>query len=332
MRHTFFCIDGHTAGNPVRLITGGHPQLKGESLSEMRQHFMQDFDWIRLGMMFEPRGHDMMSGGFIYPPAHPDADFGVIFIETSGCLPMCGHGSIGIITFGLEHGLITPKTPGKLVMEAPAGLIHVEYEMKGQKVLWVKLRNVTSYLAKENIIIDVAGLGTLKVDVAYGGNYYAIVEPQGNYAGLDSLSAAQILEYSPKIRTAVREQYQPVHPLNPSINGVSHVLWADKPCSTDAHGRNAVFYGDKAIDRSPCGTGTSARMAHLAAQGRLNAGDTFVHESYIKSRFIGKVEEVTTLGDLPAITPSIQGTAYTTGFNQIWIDDDEPFPQGFQVI
>ncbi|OFC70232.1 4-hydroxyproline epimerase [Alteromonas confluentis] len=332
MRHTFFCIDGHTAGNPVRLITGGHPQLRGESLSEMRQHFMQDFDWIRLGMMFEPRGHDMMSGGFIYPPAHPDADFGVIFIETSGCLPMCGHGSIGIITFGLEHGLITPKTPGKLVMEAPAGLIHVEYEMKGQKVLWVKLRNVTSYLAKENIIVDVAGLGTLKVDVAYGGNYYAIVEPQGNYEGLDQLSAAQILDLSPKIRAAVREQYQPVHPLNPSINGVSHVLWADKPSSTDAHGRNAVFYGDKAIDRSPCGTGTSARMAHLAAKGRLNAGDTFVHESYIKSRFIGKVEEVTTLGDLPAITPSIQGTAYTTGFNQIWIDDDEPFPQGFQVI
>ena len=332
MRHTFFCIDGHTAGNPVRLITGGHPQLRGESLSEMRQHFMQDFDWIRLGMMFEPRGHDMMSGGFIYPPAHPDADFGVIFIETSGCLPMCGHGSIGIITFGLEHGLITPKTPGKLVMEAPAGLIHVEYEMKGQKVLWVKLHNVTSYLAKENIIIDVAGLGTLKVDVAYGGNYYAMVEPQGNYEGLDQLSAAQILDLSPKIRAAVREQYQPVHPLNPSINGVSHVLWADKPSSTDAHGRNAVFYGDKAIDRSPCGTGTSARMAHLAAKGRLNAGDIFVHESYIKSRFIGKVEEVTTLGDLPAITPSIQGTAYTTGFNQIWIDDDEPFPQGFQVI
>ncbi len=332
MRHTFFCIDGHTAGNPVRLITGGHPQLKGNSLSEMRQHFMQEFDWIRLGMMFEPRGHDMMSGGFIYPPAHPDADFGVIFIETSGCLPMCGHGSIGIITFGLEHGLITPKTPGKLVMEAPAGLIHVEYEMKGQKVLWVKLRNVTSYLAKEDIIIDVPDLGTLKVDVAYGGNYYAIVEPQGNYEGLDQLSAAQILDLSPKIRAAVREQYQPVHPLNPSINGVSHVLWADKPASADAHGRNAVFYGDKAIDRSPCGTGTSARMAHLAAKGRLKAGDTFVHESYIKSRFIGKVEEITSLGDIPAITPSIQGTAYTTGFNQIWIDDDEPFPQGFQVI
>lgn len=332
MRHTYFCIDGHTAGNPVRLVTGGHPLLKGESLSEMRQDFMANFDHIRKGLMFEPRGHDMMSGGFIYPAKHPEADFGVIFIETSGCLPMCGHGSIGIITFGLEHGLITPKTPGTLIMEAPAGLIYVDYHMVGDKVEWVKLRNVPSYLAAENITVEIPELGEITVDIAYGGNFYAIVEPQQNYKGLTSLTASQILTYSPLIREAVRKQFHPVHPTNPSIKGLSHVLWTCDPTSPDAHGRNAVFYGDKAIDRSPCGTGTSARMAHLAAKGRLKEGDTFVHESYIKSRFYGKVEALTTLGDYPAIIPSIQGSAYTTGFNQIWIDDQEPFPEGFQVI
>ncbi|MGE4259844.1 4-hydroxyproline epimerase [Shewanella sp.] len=332
MRHTFFCIDGHTAGNPVRLVVGGHPQLAGNSLSDMRVCFMEQFDWIRKGLMFEPRGHDMMSGGFIYPPKDPRADFGVVFIETSGCLPMCGHGSIGIITFGLEHGLIQPKTPGKLVMEAPAGLIEVSYQQQGQKVEWVKLTNVPSYLAAEDIHINIPGCGPLTVDVSYGGNYYAIVEPQASYAGLDSFSAADILRLSPLVRAAVREQFQPVHPLNPAIKGVSHVLWADKPASADAHGRNAVFYGDKAIDRSPCGTGTSARMAHLVAKGRLAVGDTFVHESYIKSRFIGRVEAATELAGHPAIIPSIQGTAYTTGFNQIWIDDDEPFAEGFQVV
>lgn len=332
MRHTFFCIDGHTAGNPVRLVVGGHPPLGGESLSDMRQQFMAEFDWIRKGLMFEPRGHDMMSGGFIYPPKDPRADFGVVFIETSGCLPMCGHGSIGIITFGLEHGLITPKTEGRLVMEAPAGLIEVEYQKTGAKVEWVKLRNVPSYLAAEGIEIEVPGFGPLTLDVAYGGNYYAIVDPQPGYSGLDSLSASDILRLSPQIRAAVQAQFKPVHPLNPAINGVSHVLWADKPASSDAHGRNAVFYGDKAIDRSPCGTGTSARMAQLAAKGVLKPGDTFIHESYIKSRFIGRVEAATELAGQSAIIPSIQGTAYATGFNQIWIDDQEPFPEGFLVV
>ena len=332
MRHTFHCIDGHTAGNPVRLVIEGAPELRGATMSERRQDFLARYDWIRTGLCFEPRGHDMMSGGFLYPPTSAEADVGILFIETSGCLPMCGHGTIGIVTFGLENGLIKPRTPGRFVADVPAGAIVLEYELDGAKVRSVRIRNVPSYLAAEDVRIDVPGFGPLSIDIAYGGNFYAIIETQGAYRGLDALGAARILQLSPIIRQLVREKIEPVHPLDPTIRGVSHVLWADAPKGAGAHGRNAVFYGDKAIDRSPCGTGTSARLAHLHAKGRLKVGEAFVHESYIQSRFIGRVEAETEIAGQRAIIPSIEGSAYATGRNEIWIDDDEPFPHGFQVV
>jgi 4-hydroxyproline epimerase len=332
MRHTFFCVDGHTAGNPVRLVAGGAPLLRGGTMSARRQDFLARFDWIRTGLMFEPRGHDMMSGGFLYPPTQPDCDAGILFIETSGCLPMCGHGTIGIVTFALENGLITPREPGKLRLEVPAGLIDIAYQVTGDRVTAVKIRNVPAYLAQEGIKIDVPDFGALTIDVSYGGNFYAIIEPQGAYTGIDALGAAEILRLSPIIRALVREAYEPVHPLDPTIRGVSHVLWADAPRAPDADGRNAVFYGDRAIDRSPCGTGTSARLAHLAAKGRLKVGDSFVHESIIGSRFIGRVEAEIELAGQPAIIPSIEGSAIATGHNTLWIDRADPFWEGFQVI
>jgi 4-hydroxyproline epimerase len=332
VRHTFFCIDGHTAGNPVRLVAGGTPLLKGASMSARRQDFMARFDWIRTGLCFEPRGHDMMSGGFLYPPTTPDADIGILFIETSGCLPMCGHGTIGMVTFGLEHGLIQPATPGRLKVEVPAGLIDIAYETQGDRVTSVRIVNVPSYVAATGIEVDVEGLGRVRVDVAYGGNYYAIVEPQGGYAGLDTAGADRLIVWSRSLRRAVRAAFEPVHPLDDTIRGVSHVLWADAPKGEGADGRNAVFYGEKAIDRSPCGTGTSARLAHLAAQGRLAPGDTFVHESYIGSRFVGRVERAIDLAGTPAIVPSIEGSAVATGFNTVWIDRGDVFWQGFQLV
>ncbi|HUH10037.1 MAG TPA: 4-hydroxyproline epimerase [Brevundimonas sp.] len=332
MRDVFFCIDGHTAGNPVRLVAGGAPLLSGGSMAERRLDFLDRYDWIRTSLCFEPRGHDMMSGGFLYPPTLPDADAGILFIETSGCLPMCGHGTIGMITFGLEHGLIRPRTPGRLKIEVPAGVLDIAYETEGDRVTSVRIRNVPAYLAAEGIEIEVPGLGPLKVDVSYGGNYYAIVEPQGAYTGLDDLGASRIVELSGLVRERVREVFHPVHPDEPSINGVSHVLWTDAPKGEGADGRNAVFYGDKAIDRSPCGTGTSARLAHLHAKGRLKVGDAFVHQSYICSRFIGRVEAETTVGGYKAIIPSIEGSAVATGFNTIWVDRRDPFWAGFQVV
>lgn len=331
MRSVFFCIDGHTAGNPVRLVAGGAPLLTGSSMSERRQDFLARFDWIRLGLMFEPRGHDMMSGGFLYPPFDPANDAAILFMETSGCLPMCGHGTIGIITFALEYGLIRPRSPGRLRVEVPAGVIGIDYICAGDKVTSVTLRNVPSYIAARGVRIDVPELGQLDVDVAYGGNFYAIIEPQNSYHGIDELGAARILSLSPRVRAAVRATLEPIHPLDPTIRGVSHVMWTDKPRAADAHGRNAVFYGDRAIDRSPCGTGTSARLAHLAGTGRLQVGEPFVHESIIGSRFVGRIQQTLDLHGTPAIIPSIEGSAFTTGLNTIWIDPAQPFPTGFQV-
>ncbi len=331
MRSTFFCIDGHTAGNPVRLVAGGAPLLHGATMAERRLDFMERFDWIRTSLCFEPRGHDMMSGGFLYPPTRADADCGILFIETSGCLPMCGHGAIGMLTFGLEHGLIRPRAPGELTVEVPAGLLRVSFVVAGARISAVRIRNVPSYLAARDLEIVVPGLGRLLVDVAYGGNFYAIIEPQDAYPGLDAFGASRLIELSAQVRERVRAQVRPVHPLEPSINGVSHVLWADRPRGEGAHARNAVFYGERAIDRSPCGTGTSARMAQLAARGTLAPGDAFVHESYIGSRFIGRVEERVQLGDHPAIVPSIEGSAIATGYNIINVDDADPFWRGFQV-
>ena len=332
MRHVFSCIDGHTAGNPVRLVIGGAPPLNGATMSERRQDFMARFDWIRTGLMFEPRGHDMMSGGFLYPPTDPEADVGILFMETSGVLPMCGHGTIGMVTFGLEQGLIQPRTPGRFKAEVPAGTIDLAFEMEAGRVRWVRITNVPAYLAMEGVAVDVPDFGRLTVDIAYGGNFYAIIEPQGPYSGLDDLGAAEIIRLSRHVRASLREQVEPIHPLNETIRGVSHVLWADAPKDDRADGRNAVFYGERAIDRSPCGTGTSARLAHLHAKGRLRAGEMFVHESYIGSLFIGRVEAETTVGDTPAIVPSIQGSAIMTGLNTIWIDDEDPFHAGFTVV
>lgn len=331
MRHTFFCIDGHTAGNPVRLVAGGAPLLKGASMSERRQDFLARFDWIRTGLCFEPRGHAMMSGGFLYPPTRPDTDIGILFIETSGCLPMCGHGTIGIVTFGLEHGLIQPATPGRLKVEVPAGVIDITYTVEGDRVTSVRITNVPAYVAAKGVVIAIEGFGPLTVDVAYGGNYYAIVEPQGEYRGLDSMGAERLVEMGRRVRAAMQAAIEPVHPLDPTIRGVSHVLWADAPRGDGADGRNAVFYGDGAIDRSPCGTGTSARLAHLVDRGTLRPGDRFVHESYIGSRFVGRVEAATELAGVAAIVPSIEGSAITTGFNTIWIDRADPFWKGFTV-
>lgn len=329
--HTFFCVDGHTCGNPVRLVAGGGPRLEGANMVEKRAHFLREFDWIRTGLMFEPRGHDMMSGAILYPPTRPDCDIAFLFIETSGCLPMCGHGTIGTVTMALERGLVTPREKGVLRIDTPAGLVEARYQEKDGYVDNVRITNVGSFLHSADLEAEVEGLGLIKADVAYGGNFYAIIEPQKNFPGLEHVNPSDILRWSPKVREAFRAKYQFVHPENPAINGLSHVMWTGTPTHKEAHAKNAVFYGDKAIDRSPCGTGTSARMAQWAARGTLNPGDDFIHESIIGTLFRGRVEKAVTLGSYSGIIPSIEGWARMTGYNTIFIDDRDPLAHGFQV-
>jgi len=251
------------------MVTGGGPVLKGADMVEKRAHFLAEFDWIRTGLMFEPRGHDMMSGTILYPPTRDDADIAFLFIETSGCLPMCGHGTIGTVTMALERGLVTPRTPGILKIDTPAGLVTATYVQNGPYVDSVRITNIASYL---------------------------------HATGLSA-----------------------------TVEGLSHILWTGVPTVAGAHARNAVFYGDKALDRSPCGTGTSSRMAQWAAQGKLKVGDDFIHESIIGTLFRGRVEAAARVGAHDAIIPSIEGWARMTGYNTIFIDDRDPLAHGFTV-
>ncbi len=332
MKKTFFCIDAHTCGNPVRLVAGGGPFLEGKNMSEKRQHFLREFDWIRKGLMFEPRGHDMMSGSILYPPSDSENDIAVLFIETSGCLPMCGHGTIGTVTIAIEEGLVVPKKDGVLNIEVPAGLIRVEYKQEGKKVSSVKITNIKSFLAAEQLVADCPGLGELTFDVSYGGNFYAIVDVQENFPGIENFRAEQLIGWSRELRRNINAKYKFVHPENPTINGCSHILWTGRVLDPTSSARNAVFYGDKAIDRSPCGTGTSARLAQWYARGKIKKGEPFIHESIIGSKFIGRVEEETELHGKPAIIPSIEGWAVITGYNTIIMDEHDPYAHGFQVI
>jgi 4-hydroxyproline epimerase len=342
-RHVFECIDAHTCGNPVRLVKTGGPILEGKNMSEKRQHFLKEYDWIRTGLMFEPRGHDMMSGSILYPPHDPENDVAVLFIETSGCLPMCGHGTIGTITIAIEEGLIKPKTAGVVRMEAPAGLVMIEYKTidsresivgsRSFKVKNVKLTNVPAFLHSSDLVVDCPELGPLTVDVSYGGNFYAIVDVQKNFKGLEHYTADKLIAWARELRKNINEKFEFIHPEDPTIIGCSHVLWTGAVLDKSSTARNAVFYGDKAIDRSPCGTGTSARMAQWYAKGKLKKGDDFVHESIIGSKFTGRIEQELSVAGKPAIRPSVEGWARIYGHNTIWIDKtDDPYAFGFSVI
>ena len=219
-----------------------------------------------------------------------------------------------------------------LKLETPAGFVEARYRREGEHVEAVRIKNVGSYLAAEGVAVECPGMGELVFDIAYGGNFYAILEPQANYRDLEDMTPGELIRLSPILRRLLNEAITLVHPENPTIRGVSHILWTGKPTNPKAHARNAVFYGEKAIDRSPCGTGTSARMAQLAAKGKLKVGDEFVHESIIGSLFNGRVEAATKVGNHDAIIPSIEGWARITGYNTIFIDDRDPYAHGFQVV
>ena len=331
-RHVFNCIEGHTEGMPVRMVVAGAPELEGATMSERREHFMAGFDWIRRALMLEPRGHSHMSGTIFYPPMRADSDFSLLFIETSGCLPMCGHATLGSITFALEAGLIEPKVPGTVVVDVPAGQIHATYTRTGDKVSSVCFTNVPSFLLHRDLTIDFAPLGLLKVDIAYGGNFYPIIEVQPNYPGCEHFSPQQLLEWGWQIQDLVNRSVDVIHPENPAIKGVKHCMWTGAPLSAESQGRAVVIAGESLIDRSPCGTGSSARVAQRFARGWLGEDATYRHESLIGSFFVGRVAQQLQLEDgRSAIRPSIEGRAWITGRAEFIVDDTQPWWDGFSL-
>jgi 4-hydroxyproline epimerase len=327
---SFTCIEGHTAGMPVRLITGGQPVLEGSTQSERRMDFIRNHDWIRTALMCEPRGHEMMSGAMLVPSTRPDCDSGVLYLETSGCLPMCGHATIGLVTFAIERGLIEPATPGKVRLDTPAGVVEALYRVEGAKVTGVRFSNVPAFLYARDVELDHPDLGPIVFDVAYGGNFYPIVESQKNYRDCADYRPEELRRMAQTLVRLLPEVLDIVHPDDPSIRGTHHTMWCGKAQTEGGDARSVVIATPKIIDRSPCGTGTSARVAQRAASGLLEEGQTFVHESFIGTRFIGRVERRTTLSNgQPAIIPSVEGEAFITGLSTHMVDPQQPFATGF---
>ncbi|GAB3427127.1 proline racemase family protein [Flindersiella endophytica] len=328
-KRVFHAVDSHTEGMPTRVITGGVGMLPGATMFERRQWFVANSDELRTLLMYEPRGHSAMSGAILQPPTRPDADWGVLFIEVSGCLPMCGHGTIGVATVLVETGMVEVTEPVTTIrLDTPAGLVVASVEVSDGAAQAVTITNVPSFSLALSQTVDVKGFGELTYDIAYGGNFYAILDLDQVKLPFDRAYKQPILDAGMAIMASINEQRLPVHPGNPEISGCHHVQFL-APGSTARHSRHAMAIHPGWFDRSPCGTGTSARMAQLHALGELGLGEEFVNESFIGGRFIGRLVEETSVAGLPAVVPTITGRAWVTGTAQYMLDPTDPFPAGF---
>jgi proline racemase len=326
----FSCIDTHTGGEPTRTIIGGMPQIPGKTIVDKMTHLKENMDWLRTALMYEPRGHSVMSGVVLTEPIHPEADFGVIFIETGGYLPMCGHDTIGVSTALVETGMVAVEEPvTQIVLETPAGLTRVRVEVMNGAAKSVTFRNVPSFNFADDVDIDVPEMGKIKMDVAYGGNVYAILAADAIGTEICPENANKFIEKGRIIRDAVNAQIKIAHPEKPFINECTHVEFFGEPTLPEAHVKNTVLFGDVGIDRSPCGTGTSAKVACLYAKGKLALHEEFIHESITGSVFKARAVEETRVGKYRAVIPEVTGSAHIMGLNQIFIDPDDPLKHGF---
>jgi proline racemase len=324
-------VDSHTEGMPTRVITDGVGVIPGETMLERRLHFEAHCDHLRLLLMREPRGHAAMSGAILQPPAREDADWGVVFIEVSGCLPMCGHGTIGVATVLVETGMVEVVEPETIVrLDVPAGLVEARVAVQGGRATAVTLRNVPSFLAARDQAVEVPGLGEVRFDLAYGGNFYAIVVAASVGLDVEARYADALVSAGTAVMAAIDEEGPPVHPEDDRIAGCRHVIFtAPGLDGADARGATSIHPGW--LDRSPCGTGTSARLAQLHAKRELAVGVPWIHESVIGSRFTGRIVGETEIGGFPAIVPEITGRAWLTGTGQYLLDPADPFPDGFSL-
>lgn len=328
-KRVFHAVDSHTEGMPTRVITGGVGVIPGNSMAERRIYFRDNFDHIKQLLMNEPRGHSAMSGAILQPPTRPDADWGVLFIEVSGYLPMCGHGTIGVATVLVETGMVEVVEPVTTVrLEVPAGLVVVDVAVQDGMAMSVTLRNVPSFADRLDAFVEVPGYGRISYDLAYGGNFYAIVDLDSYKLPFDRAAKNEILAAGLATMEAINGSDEPVHPEDDRIRGCHHVYFA-APGSDAAHSRHAMAIYPGWFDRSPCGTGTSARMAQLHARGELPIGRDFVNESFIGTRFVGRLVEEAVVAGRPAVVPTITGRAWVTGTAQYFLDPRDPFPEGF---
>jgi proline racemase len=328
-RHVFHAVDSHTEGMPTRVITGGVGVIPGATMAERRRHVILHLDHLRTLLMYEPRGHAAMSGAILQPPVRDDADWGVVFIEVSGCLPMCGHGAIGVATVLVETGMVPVTEPVTTVrLDTPAGLVAAEVAVSDGAATSVTLTNVLSYLDGLDRIVEVPGHGTVAYDMAYGGNFYAILPIERLDLPFKREAKQRILDAGLAVMAAINEQNPPVHLADRQIAGCHHVQLV-APDSDAKHSRHAMVIHPGWFDRSPCGTGTSARMAQLHARGELGLDTDFVNESFIGSRFTGRLVAETTIGGRTAVVPTITGRAWITGTAQYLLDPTDPFPEGF---
>ncbi|ROP34885.1 proline racemase family protein [Saccharothrix texasensis] len=326
----FSAVDSHTEGMPTRVVTGGFGVIPGATMNERRLHFVEHLDHLRRLLVNEPRGHSAMSGAVLQPPTRPDADFGVLYIEVSGCLPMCGHGTIGVATVLVETGMVEVTEPVTTIrLDTPAGLVVAEVAVRDGHADSVTLRNVPSYCDRLDEVVDVPGLGAVRYSLAFGGNFYAMVDLPEVGLPFDRARKGEILAAGLAIMDAVNASAPPSHP---EIEGVDHCHHVEfiAPGSDARHSRHAMAIHPGWFDRSPCGTGTSARMAELHARGELPLEQDFVNESFIGSRFTGRLVGETTVGGRPAVVPTITGRAWVTGVGQYLLDPTDPYPAGFE--
>jgi proline racemase len=314
---------------PARVITSP-VMLPGQTMADRRRYLMSERDDLRTLLMTEPRGHSAMSGAILQPPTRPDADVGVVFIEVSGCLPMCGHGTIGTATVLVETGLVPVKEPiTEIRIETPAGLVRASVHVREGRARAVTIRNVASYLHLRDATVEVAGLGPVRLDLAWGGNFYAIVPAASVGVAVQPERHDELVDVGLRIMAAVNEQLEFAHPEQPEVDECRHVVLTGPTEDGVARAATAIHPGW--IDRSPCGTGTSARMAALATRGEFGLDTDFVHASLIGSRFTGRLIEETTVGPYRAFVPTITGRAWITALATYLLDPDDPFPAGFQL-
>jgi proline racemase len=328
-KRMFTAVDSHTEGMPTRVITGGVGEIPGATMNDKRLYFMEHLDDIRLFLMNEPRGHPAMSGAILQPSTRADADWGVVYIEVSGCLPMCGHGTIGVATVLVETGMVEVHEPITTIrLDTPAGLVIATVAVTDGHADSVTIENVPSYVERLDATIDVPGYGPVSYSIVFGGNFYAMVELEPLGLDFDRANQQAIITAGLAIMEAINAETPPVHPEIEGVNHCHHVEFIAAG-STAEYSRHAMAIYPGWFDRSPCGTGTSARMAELWGRGELGLNEDFVNESFIGSTFTGRLIRETEVAGIPAVIPTITGRAWVTGIGQYLLDPSDPFPTGF---